>query len=54
MTLPDGKNVLFDTYPGQVIRMDNPEHSWEMLSGEAHVIVVEVKSAQRAPKARTD
>jgi hypothetical protein len=54
MTLPDGKNVVFDTYPGQAIWMDNPEHAWEMLSGEAHVIVVEVKSAQRAPKPRTD
>jgi quercetin dioxygenase-like cupin family protein len=54
MTLPDGKSVVFDTYPGQAIWMDNPEHSWEMLSGEAHAIVVEVKSAQRAPKPRTD
>jgi quercetin dioxygenase-like cupin family protein len=54
MTLPDGKSVIFDTYPGQVIWMENPEHAWEMLSGEAHAIVVEVKSAQRAPKSRTD
>jgi hypothetical protein len=34
--------------------MENPEHSWEVLSGEPHVIVVEVKSAARAAKARTD
>jgi hypothetical protein len=34
--------------------MENPEHSWEMLSGEAHVIVVEVKSAARTSKAKTD
>ena len=54
MALPGGKNVIFDTYPGQVIWMDNPEHAWEIISGEAHVIVVEVKSAARASKARTD
>jgi mannose-6-phosphate isomerase-like protein (cupin superfamily) len=54
MTLPDGKNVIFDTYPGQVMWMDNVEHAWELLSGEVQVIAVEVKSAQRAPKARTD
>jgi len=54
LALPDGKSVIFDTYPGQVIWMDNAEHAWELLSGEAHVIAVEVKSAQRAPKARTD
>lgn len=54
LTLPDGKNAILDTYPGQVMWLENAEHSWEILSGEAHVIAVEVKSAQRAPKARTD
>lgn len=54
MALPDGKNVIFDTYPGQVMWMDNVEHAWELLSGEVQVIAVEVKSAARAPKARTD
>ena len=54
MALPDGKNVIFDTYPGQAMWMENVEHAWEILSGEVHVIAVEVKSAQRAPKARTD
>ena len=54
MSLPDGKNVIFDTYPGQVMWMDNVEHAWELLSGEVHVIAVEVKSAARAPRARTD
>ncbi len=49
LTLADGKNVVLDTYPGQVIWMENAEHSWELLSGQAHVIAVEVKSAQRAP-----
>ena len=52
LALPDGKNVLLDTYPGQVMWMQDAEHSWEMLSGEAHVIAVEVKSAQRAPQAK--
>ena len=54
MGLPDGKNVIFDTYPGQVMWMENVEHSWEILSGEVHVIAVEVKSAQRAPKAKAN
>jgi len=54
LALPDGKAVVFDTYPGQVIWMENAEHAWEILSGEAHVIAVEVKSAQRAPRAKTD
>jgi hypothetical protein len=54
MTLADGKSVIFDTYPGQVMWMENVEHSWEILSGEVHVIAVEVKSAQRAPKAKAD
>ena len=48
LTLPDGKSVIFDTYPGQAIWMEDVEHGWEILSGEAHVIAVEVKSAQRA------
>lgn len=54
MALPDGKNAIFDTYPGQVMWMDSVEHAWELLSGEVQVIAVEVKSAQRAPKAKMD
>ena len=41
-------SVIFDTYPGQVLWMENAEHSWEILSGDIHVIGVEVKAAQRA------
>jgi hypothetical protein len=48
LTLPDGKTAIFDTYPGQAIWMEDAQHSWEILSGDAHVIAVEVKSAQRA------
>ena len=54
LTLPDGKNVILDTYPGQVMWLEDAVHSWEILSGEAHVIAVEVKSALRGPKAKTD
>lgn len=54
LTLADGKSVIFDTYPGQVIWMDNAVHSWELLSGEAHVIAVEPKSAMRTAKAKTE
>ena len=54
LTLPDGRSMIFDTHPGQAIWMDNAEHSWEVLSGEVHVIAVEVKSAQRAQVKKTD
>jgi mannose-6-phosphate isomerase-like protein (cupin superfamily) len=54
MGLPDGKSVIFDTYPGQVLWMENLEHSWEILSGDPHVIAVEVKSAQRAMQAKAN
>ena len=48
MGLPDGKKVMFDVYPGQVIWAgDGMEHSWELLSGKVRVIAVEVKSAQK-------
>jgi hypothetical protein len=49
LTLPGGKNALLDTYPGQVMWLDNAEHAWEILSGDLHVIAVEVKAAQRTP-----
>ena len=39
MTLADGKSVIFDTYPGQVMWMENVEHSWEILSGEVHSLL---------------
>lgn len=52
LTLPDGKNTLLDTYPGQVMWLANAEHAWEILSGDLHVIAVEVKSAGRAPEAK--
>jgi hypothetical protein len=48
MTLPDGSTAIFDLLPGDVHWLgDGLEHSWEMLSGEAHVVAVEVKSAAR-------
>lgn len=46
MTSPDGESAIFDLLPGQVMWMEEPiQHSWEMLSGDAHVVAVEVKSA---------
>jgi quercetin dioxygenase-like cupin family protein len=45
LTLPDGEDMIFDLRPGQVLWMDNPEHSWEMLAGQLHVVAIEVKSA---------
>lgn len=52
LTLPDGKSAILDTYPGQVMWLEDAEHAWEILSGEAHVIAVEVKSAQRVRRAK--
>lgn len=52
ITMPDGKSVLHDYTPGDVMWAgDGMEHSWEMLSGEPHVIAIEVKSAHKAPAA---
>ncbi|MCI0352984.1 MAG: hypothetical protein L0Z53_26485 [Acidobacteriales bacterium] len=48
LTLPDGKTSMLDLRPGQVLWLENPEHSWELLSGDLHVIAVEVKSAQKS------
>jgi quercetin dioxygenase-like cupin family protein len=49
LTLPDGKTSILDLRPGQVLWLDNPEHSWELLGGDLHVVAVEVKSAQKGP-----
>ena len=54
LSLPDGKSAIFDTFPGQAIWLENAEHAWEILSGELHVIGVEVKSALRAARARPE
>ena len=54
LTLPDGKKSILDTYPGQAMWLENAEHSWELLSGELHVIAVEPKSAQRARRVSTN
>jgi quercetin dioxygenase-like cupin family protein len=48
LTLPDGKNSMLDLRPGQVLWLENPEHSWELLAGDLHVVAVEVKSAQKS------
>jgi quercetin dioxygenase-like cupin family protein len=42
-----GNAVIVDRYPGQAVWTDATEHSWQMLSGPAHIIRVEVKSAAR-------
>jgi len=48
ITMPDGKSVLHDYTPGDVMWAgDGMEHSWEMLSGEPHVIAIEVKAAHK-------
>lgn len=49
LTTPDGNTMLHDYTPGQLMWVpDFFEHSWEMLSGDPHVIAIEVKSAHRA------
>jgi hypothetical protein len=53
LTSPEGKTQILDFYPGMVFWRDSStEHSSEMLAGDAHVIAIEVKSAQAAPAAR--
>jgi len=47
LTMPDGSKQILDLRPGQVLWMENAEHSWELLAGNLHVIGVEVKSAAR-------
>lgn len=47
MATPSARNVIFDVSPGTVLWIEGAEHSWEMLSGQLHVIAVEVKAAGR-------
>ncbi|HKY60553.1 MAG TPA: hypothetical protein VJP59_06025 [Gemmatimonadota bacterium] len=50
---PDGSSSIFDLNPGQVLWFENVEHSWELLSGQLHLLAVEVKAARggQAPAA---
>jgi len=51
LTLPDGKSLIHDFSPGQVLWLDQGgTHSWQALAGDARVIAIEVKSAQAAMK----
>lgn len=45
MTAPDGKSSIFDLNPGQVLWIENAQHSWELLAGQIHLVAVEVKAA---------
>jgi len=46
LTLPDGKTVIHDFSPAQVLWFDKgAEHSWEAIAGGGRVIAVEVKAA---------
>lgn len=51
LNTPTANNVIFDVTPGQVLWMEDAQHSWEMLSGQAHIIAVEVKAAPRGAPA---
>lgn len=55
MATPTAANVIFDIQPEQVLWLENAEHSWEMIAGQAHVVGVEVKAAGqgRVPPAMT-
>jgi len=48
VTLPEGKSSILDLKPGQVMWLEKPEHSWELLAGDLHVVAVEIKSAQKS------
>lgn len=46
LTLPDGKTVIHDFSPAQVLWFEKGgEHAWEALAGGGRVIAVEVKAA---------
>lgn len=50
LTLPDGKTVIHDFSPAQVLWFEKGgEHSWEALAGAGRVIAVEVKAAATVP-----
>jgi hypothetical protein len=40
--------VIFDLRPGQVMWLEKPDHAWEVLAGQLHVIGVEVKAAAKS------
>lgn len=46
LTLPDGSSPVIDLHPGQVLWIEDVEHSWQVLAGQTHVIGVEVKAAR--------
>ncbi len=49
MTLPDGKSVIHDFSPGQVLWVGaGATHSWRALAGSGRVIGIEVKAAHAA------
>jgi hypothetical protein len=49
VTSPDGETQMVDLNPGMVVWRDDAfDHAWELLAGEVHVILVEVKSANAA------
>lgn len=45
----DGKTRIFDFEPGMVRWTNHFEHTWRILSGDARVIMVELKSAHGDP-----
>lgn len=47
LTQPGQDAVIFDLRPGQVMWIEDPEHAWELLAGQLHVIAIEVKSASK-------
>jgi hypothetical protein len=54
VTWPNGKTQIVDLNPGVVVWRDDAfDHAWELLAGEVHVILVEVKSANAAAAKRS-
>ena len=49
VTSSDGTTQIVDLNPGTVVWRDDAfDHAWELLAGDVHVLLVEVKSANRA------
>lgn len=50
-TMPDAKSVEIDRKAGTAIWSEPVSHAWEVLSGETHVLLIEMKSPKTTKEA---
>ena len=46
----NGKTRIFDFEPGRVRWTNHFEHTWQILAGEARVVMIEIKAAHASPE----